>query len=87
MKNNINTATAVSAKPSVTVGIDVGDRYSHYCMLNGEGEVVEEVRIRTLKSAFRRQFECEERMRIAAGGDAAQAPPRPPYPRRPPRAP
>jgi hypothetical protein len=29
-------------KPAMTVGLDLGDRYSHYCLLNGEGEVIEE---------------------------------------------
>src|SRR5437660_7807784 len=34
-------------KPKVTVGLDLGDRYSYYCMLNEEGEVFEEGRIQT----------------------------------------
>jgi transposase len=64
MKKSSKKVVAVE-KPSVTVGLDVGDRFSHYCMLNEEGEVIEEGRIRTEECALRRQFEGEERMRIA----------------------
>jgi transposase len=52
-------------KPGMTVGLDVGDRYSHYCLLNEESEVVEEGRIQSTESAFRRHFEGESRLRIA----------------------
>ena len=27
-------------KPEMTVGLDMGDRYSRYCLLNAEGDVV-----------------------------------------------
>ncbi len=49
----------------MTVGLDLGDRYSHYCMLNTDGEVIEEGRIANHESALRRQFEGEARQRIA----------------------
>jgi len=52
-------------KPAITVGLDLGDRYSRYCLLNEEGEVVEEGRIQSIESAFRRHFEGEPRQRIA----------------------
>ncbi len=52
-------------KPSMTVGLDIGDRYSHYCLLNDMGEVVEEGRIQSTETAFRRHFEGEPRQRIA----------------------
>jgi len=38
------------------VGVDLGDRCSRYCVLNGEGEVMEEGRIRTNEEAFRRHW-------------------------------
>lgn len=57
--------TKSAGKPRGTVGLDLGDRCSRYCVLNGEGEVIEEGRIRMEESAFRRQFEGEERLRIA----------------------
>lgn len=52
-------------KPAFTVGLDLGDRFSHYCMLNKDGEVVEEGRIPSNEAAMRRQFEGEARQRIA----------------------
>lgn len=52
-------------KPAITVGLDLGDRYSRYCLLNGEGEVIEEGRIQSTEAAFRRHFQGEPRQRIA----------------------
>ena len=52
-------------KPAITVGMDLGDRYSRYCMLNEEGEVIEEGRIQSTEAAFRRHFEGEPRQRVA----------------------
>jgi transposase len=49
----------------MTVGLDLGDRYSRYCLLNGMGEVVEEGRMQSTEAAFRRHFEGEPRQRIA----------------------
>ena len=52
--------------PSVTTGIDVGDRYSHLCLLDDEsGEVIEESRITTSPAAFERRFSDREHMRVA----------------------
>lgn len=52
-------------KPAITVGLDLGDRYSRYCVLNREGEVIEEGRIQSTETAFRRHFEGEPRQRMA----------------------
>jgi transposase len=49
----------------MTAGLDLGDRYSYYCLLNGEGEVVEEGRMQSTEAALRRHFEGEPRLRIA----------------------
>ena len=35
------------------VGLDLGDRFSHYCLLNEEGEVIEEGRMQSTETAFR----------------------------------
>jgi transposase len=53
------------AKPEMTLGLDMGDRYSHYCLLNGDGEVVEEGRMQSTEAALRRHFEGEPCLRIA----------------------
>jgi transposase len=52
-------------KPEMTMGIDVGDRFSHLCLVDNEGEVVERDRIRSTEVAFRRYFEGIARLRIA----------------------
>lgn len=48
-----------------TVGLDLGDRVSHFVVLDGEGEVVEEGRLATREPALRKRFCRCERMRIA----------------------
>ena len=69
MKKNSKKANSRKAewkqKPAITVGIDLGDRHSHYCVLNEDGEVIEEGRIATTEVALRRQLEGEPRQRIA----------------------
>jgi hypothetical protein len=49
----------------MTVGLDLGDRYSHYCLLNKDSEVVEEGRIQSAKASLRRHFKGKPRLRIA----------------------
>jgi len=50
----------------MTVGLDLGDRYSHLCLIDQHsGEVIEEGRLRTSPEAFVRRFASEEPMRIA----------------------
>jgi transposase len=55
------------SRPSMTVGIDLGDKYSHLCLIDTEsGEVLEEGRLRTTPEALRRRFSSEQQpMRIA----------------------
>ena len=52
-------------KPELTMGLDLGDRYSRYCLLNQEGEVIEEGRIQSTEAALRRHVAGEPRQRIA----------------------
>ena len=54
----------VADKPEFTLGLDRCDRYSHYCLLNGDGEVVEEGRMQSSEAALRRHFEDSPPMRI-----------------------
>lgn len=56
---------ATKDKPEMTMGIDVGDRYSHLCLVDDAGEVVERDRVRSTEAAFRRHFEDVPRLRIA----------------------
>ncbi len=52
-------------KPERVAGLDLGDRYSHYCVLTGDGELVEEGRLQSTEGNLRKQFANEPRMRIA----------------------
>ncbi len=36
-------------KPEITVGLDLGDRFSRYCFLSAEGEEIEEGRMASNK--------------------------------------
>ena len=56
---------ATKDKPEMTMGIDVGDRFSHVCLVDNEGEAVERDRVRSTEAAFRRYFEGTARLRIA----------------------
>jgi transposase len=49
----------------LTVGIDIGDQWSHYCMLSDEGSVIEEGRMRTTAHALAKHFEGVPARRIA----------------------
>lgn len=53
-------------EPTMTAGIDLGDRYSYLGLLDAcSGEVIEEGRVRTTPEAFGRRFDSERPMRIA----------------------
>ncbi len=52
-------------KPEITIGLDLGDRFSHYCMLNEDGDAIETGRIQSTEEALRRHFKGEPPMRIA----------------------
>jgi transposase len=58
-------AVNVSAQPERTVGLDLGDRYSHYCIVTGRGECMEEGRIQSTEAALRKQFGNQDPLRIA----------------------
>ena len=49
----------------LTIGLDLGDRSSFYCVLNGAGDVVLESRVATNPDAMRKTFEEMSRSRIA----------------------
>ena len=48
----------------LTVGLDVGDRYTHACVLDPEGQILEETRFPTNARALRHRFEGQERHRV-----------------------
>jgi transposase len=49
-----------------TVGLDLGDKYSYFFVLDNEsGKMIEEGRLRTTPDSLRRRFDSEEQMKIA----------------------
>jgi transposase len=50
---------------TAAIGVDVGDKYSHLCVIGEAGEVVEETRLRTTETAFQRWFKGQESARVA----------------------
>ena len=52
----IAEAPCGSSKVEMTIGIDLGDVWSHYCTLNQEGEVVDRGRFRTTPAGVERWF-------------------------------
>ncbi len=49
-------AASRGGKEQLTIGVDLGDRVSHVCVLDAGGEVVEEDRVATTRSAMERKF-------------------------------
>lgn len=49
----------------LTIGLDLGDKASRYCVLNGEGEVIKEGSVATTKKAMLEKFGKVESCRIA----------------------
>ena len=64
-KRSQGTRKVESEQGKVTIGIDLGDRFSHYCILNGEGKVIETGRIKTSREAFTAHFQDLPPARIA----------------------
>jgi transposase len=64
---------ASTTAANLTIGIDLGDRTSHVCVLDAAGDVIESGTIATKPAAIRRRFErCEPtRIAIEAGGQSA----------------
>lgn len=66
MKNN-------SIKVSgLTIGVDVSDKYSHVCIVDNEGEIIEESRIPTKPDAFKIKFSCASARTVIEAGTHSQ---------------
>jgi transposase len=66
-KEDLPMSDGSNGTPRITVGVDLGDRYSYLCFLDTQsGEVIEEGRLRTTPEALRRRFSSEHQpLRIA----------------------
>ncbi len=55
-----------SQQPTMTAGLDLGDKYTYLCLIDTvSGEVIEEGRLRTTPQSFKRRFASEGPLRIA----------------------
>lgn len=48
----------------LTVGLDVGDRFSQVCAIDGDGAIVEEGRVATTREALRERLPAQPRCRV-----------------------
>jgi transposase len=53
------------AQSPITIGLDLGDKTSRYCVLDENGEVEAECSVATTKKAMAEEFGCIKRCRIA----------------------
>jgi transposase len=60
-----STGSGTERKAAWTVGVDLGDRTSHFCVLDEGGMVVERGRVPTTRDGIGKRFEKRSRMRIA----------------------
>jgi len=58
-------AKAKRAQQSVTIGMDLGDRNSRYCLLSSQGEILREGQVATTKAEMIKTFSRLGRARIA----------------------
>jgi transposase len=59
------TGSTPMPRGRVTIGMDLGDRTSRYCVLDSSGSVVEEASVATTKKAMLQTFGAMKRCRIA----------------------
>ena len=62
MKKN---SKAVEREPGETIGVDLGDKLSHYAIVNEEGVVIEEGRFRNNAEAMAKHFGKMGKARVA----------------------
>ena len=60
-----STAIGTEGMAAWTVGMDLGDRTIHVCVLDEAGTVVERSKVQTTREGIRKRFETPRRMRIA----------------------
>jgi hypothetical protein len=69
MKKSMHHLIAVAprwqSRVEMTIGVDLGDVWSHYCTLNEDGEVVDRGRFRTTPKAIEKWFANRPPARVA----------------------
>ena len=56
MKDSIREITKI---PELTMGLDLGDKFSYYCIIDKSGKIVEEGRVKTQRRAMERFFKSQ----------------------------
>src|SRR5260370_12647054 len=64
-------------KPLLTMGLDLGDRFSHYCMLNEAAEVAEERPMQSTEVTLKRHLTGEPPMPVPLESRTHPPPPTP----------
>jgi len=68
MKKNSTMATSrkqIFKGQKLTIGMDLGDRFTYYCILDEAGEVMVEQKLPTTKPAIQQAFGRMPRSRVA----------------------
>ena len=68
MKKNSTVATRrkqIFKEKKLTIGMDLGDRFTYYCVLDEAGEVMVEQKLPTTKQAMKQVFGRIPRSRVA----------------------
>jgi transposase len=60
-----DTRDPAIVKAELTIGVDLGDRYSHFCVLDASGEIVEDGRVATSPAGLSRRFSSYPPSRMA----------------------
>jgi len=55
---------SISSTTQATIGLDLGDRYAHYCHIDEGGEIIDEGRVATTARALTREYEHALAVRI-----------------------
>lgn len=67
-KNNIRQSPRRNKRlgqEPIAIGMDLGDKSSCYCVLNGQGEVIEEGKVATTRKGLGQAFGAMRRSRMA----------------------
>ena len=64
-KSQKPTVKTKGIQERVTIGMDLGDKTSRYCMINHEGEILREEQVATTKAGMVEAFGSLGRIRIA----------------------
>lgn len=60
----VTDATTMTSETTLTMGLDMGDRYTHYCLLDHAGKIVERDRFFTSPGVFKVDFARRPPMRV-----------------------